>query len=62
MLLFLLVIKINYWKASAEEYFGKKMQGDRNTHIADSRRIIYGIKCVGRIVTKSMSYFLHLCD
>ena len=22
----------------------------------------YGIKCVGRIVTKSMSYFLHLCD
>ena len=23
---------------------------------------IYGIKCVGRIVTKSMSYFLHLCD
>ena len=23
---------------------------------------VYGIKCVGRIVTKSMSYFLHLCD
>ena len=23
---------------------------------------IYGTKCVGRIVTKSMSYFLHLCD
>ena len=22
----------------------------------------YGTKCVGRIVTKSMSYFLHLCD
>ena len=22
---------------------------------------IYGTKCVGRIVTKSMSYFLHLC-
>ena len=22
----------------------------------------YGIKCVGRIVTKSMSNFLHLCD
>ena len=24
--------------------------------------LTYGIKCVGRIVTKSMSYFLHLCD
>ena len=24
--------------------------------------ILYGTKCVGRIVTKSMSYFLHLCD
>ena len=23
---------------------------------------IYGIKCVGRIVTKSMPYFLPLCD
>ena len=23
---------------------------------------IYGIKCVGRIVAKSMSNFLHLCD
>ena len=23
---------------------------------------VYGIKCVGRIVTKSMSNFLHLCD
>ena len=23
---------------------------------------LYGTKCVGRIVTKSMSYFLHLCD
>jgi hypothetical protein len=22
----------------------------------------YGTKCVGRIVTKSMSYFLHLCE
>jgi hypothetical protein len=22
----------------------------------------YGTKCVGRIMTKSMSYFLHLCD
>ena len=23
---------------------------------------LYGTKCVGRIVTKSMSNFLHLCD
>ena len=23
---------------------------------------IYGTKCGGRIVTKSISYFLHLCD
>ena len=28
-------------------------------HFASS---IYGIKCVGRIVTKSISYFLHFCD
>ena len=24
--------------------------------------LLYGTKCVGRIVTKSMSNFLHLCD
>ena len=26
------------------------------------KKYIYGTKFVGRIVTKSMSYFLHLCD
>ena len=31
-------------------------------HIKSLRDNVYGIKCVGRIVTKSMSNFLHLCD
>ena len=28
----------------------------------DATAYTYGIKCVGRIVTKSLSYFLHLYD
>ena len=37
----------------------KQIYGLKKTHLNISS---YGTKCVGRIVTKSMSYFLHLCD